>query len=118
MGAHAPRFLCDEHIPVPFCRALERAGIDGIHVLDIGMKGAVDHVVLQRARRDGRILITRNYRDFVALAETWSRQGVTFPGVLFVSASIPQGDVAAHLRALNAWTESRHHLEGSCGWLT
>ena len=115
------QFLCDEHISVPVCRALVGAGYDVVHLLAEGLGGTADPRVLQFTRDQGRILLTRNYRDFAPLVEAWSRSGTVFPGVLFIARSVPQSDSTAHVRALTAWCEAAaqggNQLEGTYGWL-
>ena len=113
----AQRFLCDEHVSVPVYRTLVNAGHDVIHLLESELAGATDPLVLHHARRESRILLTRNYRDFAPLVAKWSRDGTDFPGVLFISNSIPQADAGAHLRALSAWLAGPRDVRGTYGWL-
>ena len=115
------RFLCDEHIGVPVYRALEEMGFDVLHILVLGLGGIDDPEVLQYARDEGRILLTRNYKDFAPLVEKWVNTRESFPGVLFVATSIPQADVGAHVRAVQAWVEQTqegaNRIENTYGWL-
>lgn len=115
------QFLCDEHIGVPVCRALVEAGYDVVHLLAAGLGGTADIRVLEFARDQGRILLTRNYRDFAPLVEAWSRSGTVFPGIRFIAKSVPQTDPGAHVRAMTAWCEAAaeggNRIEGTYGWL-
>lgn len=113
----AARFLCDEHVAIPVYRALADAGIDVAHVLALGLGGTPDPALFDYARQQGRILLTRNYRDFAPLVERWSRTGQPFPGVLFVATSIPQADGGAHVQALSAWLAGPQRVAGTYGWL-
>lgn len=88
-------------------KGLRDRGVDAVGVGDLGMRGAPDDRILERAAREGRIVVTRNYRDFALLVEAHVRRGISFPGVLFLSPSIAPGDVGAHVRALTGWVE-RH----------
>lgn len=74
-----------------------------MHVADVGLRTADDAVIFNWARRGGRIVVTRNYQDFAPLVEHANRQGIGFPGVIFYAPSLPQGDVGAHVRALEDW---------------
>lgn len=116
------RFLCDEHIGVPVYRALEKAGFDVVHLLALGLGGTRDPEVLQYARDEGRILLTRNYQDFAPLVERWVIVQEGFPGVLFIATSIFQADVGAHVRALKRWAEDAgegsRSIENTYGWLS
>ena len=115
------RFLCDEHIGVPVCRALVEAGYDVVHLLAVGLGGTADPRVLEFSRDQGRILLTRNYQDFAPLVEAWARSGTAFPGILFIATSVPQSHPGAHVRALTAWckaaAEGGRRIEGTYGWL-
>ncbi len=115
------RFLCDEHISISVYRALEGMGFDIVHILALGLGGIDDPEVLQYARDEGRILLTRNYKDFAPLVEKWAHTGECFPGVLFVPTSIPQADVGTHVRAVKAWVETTetgaNRIENTYGWL-
>lgn len=115
------RFLCDEHVGVPVYSALVEAGLDITHLLALGLGGISDPEVFQCARDEGRILLTRNYRDFAPLVERSAKTGMDFPGVLFVPTSIPQADVGAHVQSLKAWIEEAkaggHKIENTYGWL-
>jgi predicted nuclease of predicted toxin-antitoxin system len=97
------RFLFDEHVNKPACDALRERGIDVSHVLDIGLGGASDAEVFARAVREGRIVVTRNYRDFAMLVEAYRARGTPCPGVLFLPVSLSQADVGAHVRMVAEW---------------
>lgn len=97
------RFLFDEHVNKPACHALRDRGVDVVHVLDVGLERAPDPEVLARAAEEGRIVMTRNYRDFARLVEAYTAQKRSFPGVLFLPASLSQADVGGHVRAVEAW---------------
>jgi predicted nuclease of predicted toxin-antitoxin system len=99
----ALRFLFDEHVNKPACDALRERGVDAVHVLDIGLEGASDPEVLDRAATEGRIVVTRNYRDFAGLVEAYNARQQSFPGVLFLAASLSQANVGGHVRGVEAW---------------
>jgi predicted nuclease of predicted toxin-antitoxin system len=116
------RFLFDEHVHAEALRELQNRGVDAVGVSDVGLQGADDPDLFGFAGREGRIIVTRNYRDFAVLAEEAARQGLPFPGVLFLAPSIPQSDPGAHVRALEAWirraeAEGGSPVSGSFGWL-
>ncbi len=97
------RFLFDEHVSKPACHVLRERGVDVLHVLDVGLGRAPDSDVLAWAAAEGRIVVTRNYRDFARLIEAYNAQGWSFPGVLFLPVSLSQADAGAHVRAIEAW---------------
>lgn len=101
-----PGLLFDEHVNVAACRRLRAEQVDVVHVLEVGLAGRPDPEVLRWAMERGRIVITRNYQDFAPLVQNLASRGVGFPGVLFLSTSIRQGDVGAHVRAIHGWMEA------------
>lgn len=122
MNRRSCRFLCDENVNRKVVEALRRRRIDAVHVLDLDMMSADDIEVMAAAAADERILLTRDYTDFEALISVYSLRGVEFPGVLFISPSITQGDVGTLLQAVVSWI---HHYEtgessirNTADWLT
>jgi predicted nuclease of predicted toxin-antitoxin system len=97
------RFLFDQHVSGPALRVLRSQGVDVVHVAEVGLARADDAAILQWALREGRIVVTRNYRDFSPLVDAFATRGIRFPGVLFVATSVRHSDVGAHVRALTAW---------------
>ena len=80
-------------------------------MVDVSLRTAEDAVIFDWARTEGRILVTRNYQDFAPLVEHANRQGIAFPGVVFYAPSLPQGDVGAHVRALEDWIAQANAAE-------
>lgn len=95
--------------------------MDVAHVVEVGLGGAPDPDVLQQAIDAGRVVATRNYQDFAPLAQGLVRQGVSFPGVLFLATSIRQDDAGAHVRAIEEWCATfaagETSVTNSFGWL-
>ena len=97
------RFLFDHHVSGPALRQLRAKGIDVLHVSEAGLAEADDADIFLWAGGAGRIVVTRNYRDFAPLVEAFARRGEAFPGVLFLASSLLENDPGAHVRALEAW---------------
>lgn len=117
-----PRLLFDEHVSVPALRALRARGIDVVHVAEIGLAGSSDVAVLRHAQQHGLIVVTRDYGDFAPLVQALGSRGESFPGVLFLSSSIRQTDVAAHVRVVSEWLAAATEVGGNpvasgLGWL-
>ena len=123
------RFLFDEHVSAPAGRALRQRGVDVVNAVEVGLKEADDAEVLAWATDESRIVVTRNYRDFAPLVAEYAAAGRPFPGVLFLSDSVPPADVGAHIRAVERWIEAqsaadpegatagRSSVTDSFGWL-
>ena len=116
------RFLFDQHVNVPAMRQLRGAGVDVVHVAEEGLSEADDPAILAWARKENRIVVTRNYRDFAPLVEVYARQGLSFPGALFLASSVSQADVGHHVRALHEWIRDATLVGGNpvqnvVGWL-
>jgi predicted nuclease of predicted toxin-antitoxin system len=60
------KLLLDQGLPGSAAHLLRKAGIDAIHVGDIGYASAEDSDILQKGREDGRIVVTLD-ADFHAL---------------------------------------------------
>lgn len=120
-GEKAPGFLLDEHVPVAVSAALRERGVDAVHVLEESLGGTSDPELMRWCQDRGRILVTRNYKDFAPLVEMLNRRNEAFPGVLFLSSGIGQADVGAHARVLDAWLRPRDDVGSSVtstfGWL-
>jgi predicted nuclease of predicted toxin-antitoxin system len=67
--------LVDNALSPDLARRLAIAGYDTLHVRDVGLASADDDTVLQKAREDGRVLISRD-GDFAAIL---ARNGVDRP---------------------------------------
>jgi predicted nuclease of predicted toxin-antitoxin system len=60
------KLLLDQGLPSSAAALLSEAGIDTIHVAEIGMSAAEDTNILKRAQEDGRVVVTLD-ADFHAL---------------------------------------------------
>ena len=70
--------LCDEHIPYPVIQGLGRRGVDVTTAQQLGMRGALDRVILQTARQQGRVIYT-NDTDFLR----HHASGVDHSGIIY-----------------------------------
>jgi hypothetical protein len=107
-------------VSVPAMRGIRTEGVDVVHVLEVGLGGALDSEVFDYARTQGRIVVTRNYQDFAPLVTAYASAGRSFPGVLFLRASLPPGDPGAHVRAFRSWMERNQDfnpVKDRYGWL-
>jgi predicted nuclease of predicted toxin-antitoxin system len=73
------RFLTDENLPLPSIRLLSTAGHDVIAVA-LESPGVPDEAILDRAVREGRILLTfdRDYGDLLYLQGSQLPEGIVY----------------------------------------
>jgi predicted nuclease of predicted toxin-antitoxin system len=74
------RFLVDNNLSPKLADLIRAAGHDVSHVRDLGLAGALDQVVLDRARNERRVLISAD-TDFGTLL---ARSRATSPSFLLV----------------------------------
>lgn len=73
-------FIIDMNISPRLCEILRRRGHDAVHWSAIGPLTAPDNVIIDRARLDGRVIITHDL-DYTAILAT---SGSTSPSVVQV----------------------------------
>ena len=117
----APGLLFDEHVNVTACRQLQADSVDVMHALEVGLGSTPDPDILRWAIEHDRIVVTRNYQDFAPLIQSLAGREMPFPGALFLSTSIRQNDVGAHVRAIRGWIEAYsagdRSVTGRFAWL-
>lgn len=116
------RFVLDQHVNARLLPALRAQGVNVVHTAEVGLASANDPALLRWAQREGRIVVTRNYRDFAPLVQALVARKEAFPGVLFVATSVRHSDVGAHVRALSDWIaaaerEGQESVPGGFAWV-
>ena len=74
------KFLIDNNLSPLLADALKAAGHDAVHLRDLGMQAATEHIVLEHARADERILVSAD-TDFGGLL---ARSGASTPAVILI----------------------------------
>ena len=87
------KLLLDQGLPRSAATLLTKAGIDTIHVADIGLSAADDTDILQRAKNDERIVVTLD-ADFHALL---ALSAATTPSVIRIRIERLRAQVLANL---------------------
>jgi predicted nuclease of predicted toxin-antitoxin system len=85
------RLLADESINGRLIRGLKLRdpGLDLLRVHDLGLEGEDDPSVLERAARDGRVVLTHDTATMVRFAYDRIASGEPMPGLLVVAQSVP-----------------------------
>src|SRR5262245_45464493 len=87
------KLLLDQGLPRSAAEELRLAGIDALHVGEIGLATAEDAEILRRAREDARIVVTLD-ADFHALL---ARLGAVEPSVIRVRIEGLRATALSHL---------------------
>jgi len=87
------KLLLDQGLPRSAAALISEAGIDTIHVADIGLSAADDTDILQRAKNDERIVVTLD-ADFHALL---ALSAATTPSVIRIRIERLRAQVLANL---------------------
>ena len=83
----------DQGLPRTAASLLRVAGIDTVHVGEIGMATAEDAEILSRSQQEGRIIVTLD-ADFHALLAS---SGATSPSVIRIRVECLRGEAAEKL---------------------
>jgi hypothetical protein len=99
VGEPGLNFLTDEDFDNDITRALfERLlGLDLVRAQDVGLRGAADPEILERAAREGRILLTHDASTMKPYAYSRVASGQPMPGVFVVSQVKPLRVIIEHL---------------------
>lgn len=87
------RLLLDEMMSAKIAVRLREQGLDAEAVLERReLVGGPDEALLERAAREGRVLVTKNVVDFSPLSQHWAASGRVHAGLVFVSTkTFPEG---------------------------
>ena len=106
------RLLLNEMWSAEIARQLRRRGVDAVAATEepSRYRGVPDHDVFERARKDGRTIVTDNVPDFAALVADAASRGESHPGVVF--AVRPAFD-RAHPKIVGRMVRALAELAGS-----
>jgi hypothetical protein len=93
------RIFTDEDMPGALAAALRAAAVDGVSTPEAGRLGQLDEAQLKWATQAGRVLVSFNVGDFVALHSAWLQVGRSHAGIV-VSTQRPIGDALRRLLSL------------------
>ena len=107
------RYLIDEDTTPQVAVIARNLGLDAVSVHEIGRREYSDSQQFEFAIGEGRIVVTRNRDDFIALLIAAFEAGVTSPGVLIIPRSLPNDRPAAIAHALKRWNDEQQSLGGA-----
>ena len=99
------RFYLDEDLPPRIAVIARPQGLDVITSHECGRNGLPDEEQLRLAAEEGRCFVTRNRDDFLRLTQQFFESQRPHAGVLIVSRSLPNRDVAGIVAAPVAYAE-------------
>jgi len=116
------KLLVDEMYSPAIAVDLRSRGHDAVAVQEIpGGPGLSDDALLRRARDDGRVLLTENVADFLALHAIFLQSGGRHCGLVFASnATFPRArasTVGALVKALDHLLATTADLDTDIHWL-
>lgn len=111
------RFLLDEDVNPTVATVAAGPDIDVVSVHELGRLGWSDEQQLESDASDGRILVTRNRDDFLALGRAFYAAGRPFPGILILSTSLPNRRPEAVAHALSRWVNAHGASDPGPGFL-
>jgi hypothetical protein len=79
------KLVLDEHFSPRIAEALRTRGHDVVAVAGSDLAGLADRQLVAAARDDGRVLVTENVADFLAIAGELARLAVGHAGIIFTS---------------------------------
>lgn len=96
------RLLADENFNNNIVRALRRRNpeLDIVRVQDVGLSGADDPTILERAAEMGRVLLTHDVSTITRYAYERAERGRPMPGVFAAARSAPIASVLQDLLLL------------------
>jgi predicted nuclease of predicted toxin-antitoxin system len=99
----ALRFLLDEDLTPSIAEIARGLGLDTLSVHETGGTGKSDEELLQLAASQGRIFVTRNRDDFLALTKRSYATNRPHHGVLIVPRGMPNRKPELIAHALVRW---------------
>jgi hypothetical protein len=108
-AAGAPvRLVLDHHYSHLIAERLRDRGHDVVAVFERGWHRCSDEELLDRCAAEGRVLLTNNVADFVAIAQRWAAEGRSHAGLVFPSdVSLPRtrATIGTYVELLEAWLQ-------------
>ena len=78
------RLYLDEDVDPHLAQDLRQRGYDALAASEAGQLGRADREQLNYARQQGRVLLTHNRNDFLALAKEYALQRIPHAGILYM----------------------------------
>ncbi len=101
-----PRLYLDEDVAPELARMLRDRGYDAVSAHEIGTLGLADADHLERATREGRVLFTYNFHDFLPISQEWFRAGRSHAGIIISYRQYARHEVGTLCRTVVATVEA------------
>lgn len=111
------RFLLDEDVSPAVAVVARGLGLEVLSVHEVARTGLSDEDQLSYAAGQGRVLVTRNRDDFVALTRSFFATMRSHGGILVVPRSLPNHRPEAITQALLAWLDRYGEHDPGLGFL-
>lgn len=115
-----PAFLLDADVPPGLAGALRRRGYDVVAASgDSALESLSDADLLAEALRQGRVLVTFNVVDFVAITRELARENRAHAGVILIHArTFRRSDIGGIAAGLDALLQFRRDLRNTVVYLS
>lgn len=114
------RFYLDEHIPLAVASQGRLRGLEITCAKEVGLLGVTDPVHFEHCLSEGRVMVTHDHGDYIALTSSRAVEHLPHFGLVFFSGAVAQGDIGTMLRLLGSL--AREHPDGlqpySVVWLS
>jgi predicted nuclease of predicted toxin-antitoxin system len=107
------RFLLDEDLSPRVAEVARGLGMDVKSVHELDRRGLSDREQLHLAAAEGRIFVTRNRDDYIALTVEFYRTGEPHNGVLIVPRGLTNNRPERIAHTLKRWVDTRATTPGA-----
>lgn len=101
------QYLIDEDLSTEVAIIARGLGLDAVSAQELRIRGWKDELVLERAARDGRCVVTGNRDDFMRFTNQFAAEERAHAGVLVVPYTMVRRGAAAIAHALRAFERTR-----------
>ena len=94
------KLYLNEDIPPDLAKLLRERGFDIISTYEVGVGGKSDEEQIEFASREGRVILSCNFHDFLKLAKEWFVAGKAHYGIIISYHQYSRKDLGKLLQAI------------------